>query len=176
VTTAGIDSGFYLRMRLCGEIRHLASPKPLTISSINRIFAGMARIMAIDYGLKRTGLAWTDPLQIIATGIGSVETIILETELKKLMASEVVEAIVLGYPTRGDGSDTDATAAVRTFLDTLKSWFPAMPVHLWDERFTSKMAFQSMIDAGLKQKKRRDKHLINEISATLILQEYLQQQ
>lgn len=136
----------------------------------------MARIIAIDYGLKRTGLAWTDPLQIIATGIGSVETKILETELKKLMTSEIIEAIVLGYPTKGDGSDTDSTEAVRAFEQQLHTWFPATVIHLWDERFTSKMAFQTMIDSGLKQKKRRDKHLINEISATLILQEYLQQQ
>lgn len=136
----------------------------------------MARIMAIDYGLKRTGLAWTDPLQIIATGIGSVETFVLETELKKLFASESIEAIVLGYPTKLDGSDTDSTAAVKAFEQQLHAWFPTTPIHLWDERFTSKMAFQTMIDSGLKRKKRRDKHLVNEISATLILQQYLQQQ
>lgn len=136
----------------------------------------MARIIAIDYGLKRTGLAWTDPMQIIATGLGSFETHKLESELKKVCGQEEVEAIVLGFPTKPDGSDTNSTEAVRVFEGQLSEWFPQMEIHLWDERYSSQMAFQAMIDSGLKRKKRRDKHLINEVSATLILQEFLQQQ
>ena len=134
----------------------------------------MGRIIAIDYGSKRTGLAWTDPLQIIATGIGSIETPLLKRKLKELAGSETIEKIVLGFPTRFDGTDTDSTAGVRAFKELLHKWFPQIPVVLWDERLTSRMAFQSMIDGGLKKKKRRDKHLVNEISATLILQEFLE--
>ena len=135
----------------------------------------MPRIIAIDYGKKRTGLAWTDPLKMIATGIGSFDTVILDEKLKSLIDKEEIEAIVLGYPTRLDGTDSHVTEEVRTLKENLEKQYPQIRIHLWDERLTSKMAFQAMIDGGLKKKKRRDKHLVNEISAVIILQEFLQQ-
>ncbi|MCB0836001.1 MAG: Holliday junction resolvase RuvX [Bacteroidetes bacterium] len=135
----------------------------------------MPRIIAIDYGKKRTGLAWTDPLKMIATGIGSFDTAILDEKLKSLIDKEEIEAIVLGYPTRLDGTDSHVTEEVRTLKENLEKQYPQIRIHLWDERLTSKMAFQAMIDGGLKKKKRRDKHLVNEISAVIILQEFLQQ-
>ncbi|MEZ4847772.1 MAG: Holliday junction resolvase RuvX [Bacteroidia bacterium] len=135
----------------------------------------MPRIIAIDYGKKRTGLAWTDPLKMIATGIGSFDTAILDEKLKSLIDKEEIEAIVLGYPTRMDGTDSHVTEEVRTLKENLAKQYPQIRIHLWDERLTSKMAFQAMIDGGLKKKKRRDKHLVNEISAVIILQEFLQQ-
>ncbi|MEO1449620.1 MAG: Holliday junction resolvase RuvX [Bacteroidota bacterium] len=132
------------------------------------------RIIAIDYGSKRTGLAWTDPMQIIATGIGSFDTPLIEAKLKELVAKESVETIVLGYPTRLDGSDTHITAAVREFEIKLKTWFPAVQVLRWDERFTSKEASRAILEGGAKKKKRQDKHLVNEVAATLLLQDYMQ--
>lgn len=129
--------------------------------------------MALDYGLKRTGIAWTDPLQIIATGLGSVDTAFLKEEVGNKIKEGEVEELVLGFPTRLDGADTHATQAVRDFHEWLNNSFPSLRVTLWDERFTSKMAHQSMLDAGLSKKKRRDKHLVNQVSATIILQEFL---
>ena len=133
----------------------------------------MGRILSIDYGKKRTGLAWTDPFQIIATGIGSIDTPKLKEELINRVKEGEVEEIVLGFPTRLDGSDTHATQAVKDFQKWLVKRWPEMKIHLWDERFTSKMAHQTMLDAGLSRKKRKDKHLVNQISATIILQEFL---
>ncbi|MEZ4772799.1 MAG: Holliday junction resolvase RuvX [Bacteroidia bacterium] len=134
----------------------------------------MPRIIAIDYGLKRTGLAWTDPMQIIATGIGSFDTSGLDNKLAELFASEAISEIVLGFPTRTDGTDTHVTEAVRNLGDQLQKKYPQVKIHFRDERFTSKMAFQTMIDAGLSRKKRQDKHLVNQISATIILQEFME--
>ncbi|MEO0472016.1 MAG: Holliday junction resolvase RuvX [Bacteroidota bacterium] len=136
----------------------------------------MPRILAIDYGKKRTGLAWTDPLQLIASGLGTVDTVNLEQELAQRLSGNEVEAVVLGYPTRMDGSDSHVTEDVRKLADKLRKQYPAKEVHLWDERFTSQLAVQAMIDAGLKKKKRRDKKLIDQISATIILQEFLESQ
>ncbi len=135
----------------------------------------MGRIIAIDYGLKRTGLAWTDPMKIIATGIGSFEAEVLRAKLDELITQENIESILLGYPMRLDGSDTHSTAAVRKFEAWLNKKYPQLPIHRWDERFTSKMAMQAMIDGGVKKKRRRDKHLINQVSATLMLQEYIRE-
>ncbi|MEZ4826916.1 MAG: Holliday junction resolvase RuvX [Bacteroidia bacterium] len=134
----------------------------------------MPRIIAIDYGAKRTGLAWTDPLQMIATGIGSIDTVLLDQKLAELFSRETISEIVVGYPTRMDGTDTHITEAVRQLAAQLEKKYPGVGIHLRDERFTSKMAFQTMIDAGLSKKKRQDKHLINQISATIILQEFLE--
>lgn len=133
----------------------------------------MGRILAIDYGIKRTGLAWTDPFKIIATGLEGLDTIKLKEKLIDIVQHEDIEAIVLGFPTRWSGEDTDATADVRKFNQWLTTTFPTIAIHLQDERFTSKLAQQAMLDGGLKKKKRRDKHLVNEISAVIILQEYL---
>jgi len=135
----------------------------------------VGRIIAIDYGLKRTGLAWTDPMKIIATGIGSFEAEVLRAKLDELITQENIESILLGYPMRLDGSDTHSTAAVRKFEAWLNKKYPQLPIHRWDERFTSKMAMQAMIDGGVKKKRRRDKHLINQVSATLMLQEYIRE-
>lgn len=134
----------------------------------------MPRIIAIDYGSKRTGLAWTDPMQIIATGIGSFDTSQLENKLGELFAKEEISEIVLGFPTRTDGTDTHVTEAVRKLGEQLQKKYPQVTLHYRDERFTSKMAFQTMIDAGLSRKKRQDKHLVNQISATIILQEFME--
>jgi putative holliday junction resolvase len=134
----------------------------------------MGRVLAIDYGKKRTGLAVTDPLQLIASGLGTVPTHELIPYLKKYFAAESVELILIGYPRNLDGNDTDATALVTECIRILNKNFPDLPVRKVDERFTSKMAFQTMIDSGLKKKDRQNKALVDEISATIILQEYLQ--
>jgi putative Holliday junction resolvase len=134
----------------------------------------MARILAIDYGKKRTGLAVTDPLQMIATGLTTVATHELIPYLKKYMAGEAVELILIGEPKNLDGEATDATALVTECVRILQKNFPQIPVKKVDERFTSKLAFRSMIDSGLKKKDRQNKGLVDEISATIILQEYLQ--
>jgi putative Holliday junction resolvase len=130
--------------------------------------------MAIDYGKKRTGLAVTDPLKMIATGLGMVPSHELIPFLKKYFAAEAVELIIIGMPKNLDGSATDATGLVQECIRILKKHFPEMPLKQMDERFTSKMAFQSMLDSGLKKKDRQQKGLVDEISATILLQEYLQ--
>lgn len=135
----------------------------------------MARIIGIDYGLKRTGLAWTDPLQIIATGLDTVETPRLQDRLKEIIQKEPVEAIVIGMPTKLDGSPTDTTAGVLKLEQQLKSLYPQLKIALWDEQFSSKKAMQAMIQGGMSKKGRRDKAMIDKVSATIILQEYLAQ-
>ncbi|CAL1520024.1 Holliday junction resolvase RuvX [Chitinophaga sp. MM2321] len=134
----------------------------------------MARIMAIDYGKKRTGLAVTDPLKLIATGLTTVATHELIPFLKKYFAAEQVEMILIGEPKHLDGNDTHATPLVVECIRIINKNFPDIPVKKVDERFTSKMAFQTMIDSGLKKKDRQNKALVDEISATIILQAYLQ--
>jgi putative Holliday junction resolvase len=133
----------------------------------------MARIIAIDYGLKRTGLAVTDPLQIIATGLTTVESPKLISFLKDYFKKETVELILIGEPKNQDDSDTHATPLVKQVIIHLQKEFPAVPIKTVDERFTSKMASRAMIDMGLKKKQRRNKALVDEIAATIILQEYL---
>lgn len=130
--------------------------------------------MAIDYGKKRTGLAVTDPLKIIASGLTTVDTEKLVWYLKEYFAKEEVELILLGNPKRLDGSDNDITPKVEKFFGQLQKLFPQIPAKLIDERFTSKMAFQTMIDSGLKKKDRQNKALIDEVSATILLQGYLE--
>lgn len=148
---------------------------PLNYNPIGEFvyICGMARIIAIDFGLKRTGLAWTDPMQIIATGLETVPTSDLMAKLKSLVEKETVEGFVLGWPTRHDGSDTDSTPGVRKFEKRLRKAFPDLQIELWDERFTSKMAVRAMIQAGVPKKKRQNKALIDQTSATIILQEFL---
>jgi putative holliday junction resolvase len=133
----------------------------------------MPRILSIDYGLKRTGLAVTDPLQIIATGLTTVETPKLINFLKEYFKKETVELIIIGEPKNLDDSDTHATPLVKQFILLLQKEFPSIPVKMIDERFTSKMASRAMIDMGMKKKERRNKGLIDEIAATMMLQEYL---
>lgn len=133
----------------------------------------MARLLSIDFGKKRTGIAVSDPLQIIATGLTTVETPGLIAFLKNYFASESVELVLIGLPKNLKNEDTDATELVEKFLMVFKSQFPTMPIKTLDERFTSKMAFQSMIDSGMKKKDRRDKATVDMVSATIILQGYM---
>jgi putative holliday junction resolvase len=133
----------------------------------------VGRIIGIDFGLKRTGLAWTDPLKIIATGLETVPTDTLLPHLKTLVQKENVEAIVLGMPYKLDGSDTDTTQPVLNLQKQLIATFPQLKIALWDEQYSSKRAMESMIAGGVSKKKRRDKALIDKVSATLILQDYL---
>jgi putative Holliday junction resolvase len=133
----------------------------------------MPRILSIDYGLKRTGLAVTDPLQIIATGLTTVETPKLIPFLKDYFKKEAVELIIMGEPKNWDESDTHATPLVKKAVEKLKKEFPAMPIKMVDERYTSKLASQAMIEMGLKKKQRQNKALVDEIAATIMLQEYL---
>ena len=133
----------------------------------------MARIIAIDYGGKRTGLAVTDPFQIIASGLTTVPSGELINFLKNYFQQEEVELIIIGEPKNWDDSDTHATPMVEAFIKNLKKNFPQKPIVKVDERFTSKMAKQSMLDSGMKKKDRRNKALVDEIAATIMLQEYL---
>lgn len=134
----------------------------------------MARIMAIDYGGKRTGIAVTDPLQIIATGLTTIASSEMIPFLKKYFQNEQVELIVIGMPKNWDESDTHGTEPARQAVAKLRKEFPAIPVKEVDERYTSKMAKDAMLQMGMKKKDRRDKKIIDEIAATIILQEYLQ--
>ena len=133
----------------------------------------MARIMSIDYGLKRTGLAVTDPLQIIATGLTTVETGRLMPFLKDYFLKEQVELVIIGEPKNLDDSDTHATPLVEKFTKAFEKTFPSIPIKKIDERFTSKLASRAMLDMGLKKKQRQNKALVDEIAATILLQEYL---
>jgi putative holliday junction resolvase len=133
----------------------------------------MPRILAIDYGLKRTGLAVTDPLQIIATALTTVESPKLIQFLKDYFKKEEVELIVIGEPKNWDESDTHATPLVKKLVEKLKKEFPNMPLKLVDERYTSKMAGDAIIEMGIKKKDRRDKSLVDKVAATIILQEYM---
>lgn len=132
------------------------------------------RILALDYGKKRTGLAVTDPLQLIASGLTTVLTHELIPYLRKYIAQEPVELFVIGEPKNLDGEATHGTALVEECIRILQKNFPEIPVKKMDERFTSKMAFRSLIDSGVKKKDRQNKALVDEVSATIILQEYLQ--
>jgi putative holliday junction resolvase len=133
----------------------------------------MPRIICIDYGLKRTGLAVTDPLQIIATGLTTVESKQLIPFLTDYFSKEPVELIIIGEPKNWDDTATHATPLVEQCIKELTKNFPAIPIKTVDERFTSKMAKDSMIEMGLKKKDRRNKALVDEIAATIMLQEYL---
>ncbi|MEP6845876.1 MAG: Holliday junction resolvase RuvX [Panacibacter sp.] len=133
----------------------------------------MARILSIDYGAKRTGLAVTDPLQIIAGGLTALDTKDLLPFLKKYFQQETVELILIGEPKNWDDSDTHATPLVRAFIKKLLKEFPSIPLKTVDERYTSKLAVQAMVEMGMKKKERRNKKNVDEIAATIMLQEYL---
>lgn len=134
----------------------------------------MARILCIDFGLKRTGIAVTDPLQIIATGLTTVDSPGLISFLKKYFQQETVELIIIGEPKNLDDSDTHATPLVQETIKKLEKEFPQIPVKMVDERYTSKMAKQAMIDMGMKKKDRRNKRTVDEIAATIMLQQYME--
>ena len=133
----------------------------------------MARILALDYGTKRTGIAVTDELKMIASGLTTVQTPELINFLEEYFKKEKVERVLVGEPKRMDDTPSESEVHIQEFLKSFSEKFPQMPLERVDERFTSKMAMQSMIDGGLKKKKRRDKALIDEISATIILQTWL---
>ncbi|MEO8934181.1 MAG: Holliday junction resolvase RuvX [Xanthomarina sp.] len=133
----------------------------------------MGRILAIDFGKVRTGIAVTDELQIIASGLETVATSELIDFLKTYTVSENVELFVVGEPKQMNNEPSESEVFIIPFLEKLKKIFPNIPVKRVDERFTSKIAFQTMIDSGLSKKQRKNKALVDEISATLILQSYL---
>ena len=134
----------------------------------------MARILAIDYGGKRTGLAVTDPLQIIATGLTTIVSQDLISFLKNYFLQEQVELIIIGLPKNLDDSNTDGTALAESAIKSIRKNFPHIPLKTVDERYTSKMAKAAMLEMGMKKKDRRDKKLVDEIAATIMLQEYMQ--
>ena len=135
----------------------------------------MGRKIALDFGLKRTGIAITDEMNIIASGLTTVDSRDLMKFLEKLIPEKNVDTIVLGEPKRMNNEDSHITENVRWLKEDLEKKFPALQISMIDERFTSKMAFQSMIDGGLSQKQRKNKALVDEISATIILQSYMSQ-
>ena len=136
-------------------------------------FYVLARILALDYGKVRTGVAVTDEMQLIASGLTTVDTKDLIKFLSKYVAEEKVGCFVVGEPKQMDNTLSESEVLIEGFLMKLNNEFPNIPVERQDERFTSKMAFQSMLDSGVKKSKRKDKRLVDEISATLILQAYL---
>lgn len=134
----------------------------------------MARILSIDYGKKRTGLAVTDPLQIIPNGLATVATSTLIDFLKDYLSRESVERVVIGEPRQMNGEASENLARVQQFVARFKKLFPTVQIEFYDERFTSVLAHRAIIDSGIGKKARRNKALVDEISATIILQDYLQ--
>lgn len=135
----------------------------------------MARILSIDYGKKRVGMAVTDPGQIIATRLTTIPTHTIWDFLKEYFLMEKVETVVVGYPRQMNNEASEAVRYINPFLRKFQQVYPEIRLELYDERFTSKMAFQTMIDGGLKKKQRQNKEMIDGISATIILQNYLEQ-
>ncbi len=135
----------------------------------------MGRIMAIDYGRKRVGIAVTDPLQLIAGGLTTVHSSKVIDFLQDYLGKEEVDCIVVGLPTDMDNKPSEASRYIEPFVRHLSKRYPHIPIERMDERFTSRMAFQTMIDAGLKRKARQNKELVDTISATIILQSYMEQ-
>lgn len=133
----------------------------------------MGRLLAIDYGSKRTGVAVTDEMQIIASGLTTVDTKNIINFLKSYIDKESVDLILIGLPKQMNNELSESEPLILKFIKILDKELPDIPIHRVDERFTSKMAFQTMIDSGLNKKKRKNKALVDEISATLILQSYL---
>ena len=133
----------------------------------------MPRILAIDYGIKRTGLAVTDELQIIAPGLTTVPSEKVISYLKDYFSKENVSKVLIGEPKQMNGQPSESTPIIEKFVKEFSEQFPEMKIERVDERFTSKMAFQTMIDSGLKKKQRQNKALVDEIAATIMLQDYL---
>ncbi|NMH24186.1 Holliday junction resolvase RuvX [Flavobacterium solisilvae] len=133
----------------------------------------MPRILAIDYGIKRTGIAVTDEMQIIASGLTTVPSETAIAFLKEYFSKENVVKVLIGEPKQMNGLASESTPIIEKFVTDFQTAFPEMKVERVDERFTSKMAFQTMIDSGLKKKKRQNKALVDEIAATILLQDYL---
>lgn len=134
----------------------------------------MGRVLSIDYGKKRTGIAVTDALQLIANGLATVETASVADFIVDYVRREPVERIVVGYPRQANGADSENTARVKAFVQRLNKLLPDMPVEYFDERYTSVLAHQAMLEGGLKKKARQNKALVDEISATIILQGWME--
>ncbi|MET3731031.1 Holliday junction resolvase RuvX [Moheibacter stercoris] len=134
----------------------------------------MPRIIAIDYGMKRTGIAVTDDLQIIATALDTVDTKVLFPFLEKYFAENTIQEIVVGLPMRMHGEVGQLEVEIQKFISTLQEKFPSIPIFRQDESFTSKMASQAIFHSGAKKKKRQEKGLIDRVSATIILQSYME--
>ncbi len=135
----------------------------------------MGRILAIDYGRKKSGVAVTDPMQIVANGLDTIPSSELLDFIDKYLKEEDVDVLVLGYARQNTGEDSESMKYIKPFYNRLRNKYPDLNVEWVDERFTSKIAFQTMIDGGLKKKARRNKELVDKISATIILQSYLEQ-
>jgi putative Holliday junction resolvase len=148
--------------------------KKQLVLQLKKLYNAMGRILAIDYGTKRTGLAVTDPLQIVANPLTTVATKDIFTFLEKYLTDENVEAIVIGMPRDLFNNDSHSTQAVKQFVALVKKKYDAYPVHLHDERFTSKMALDAMIRSGSSKSDRRKKENIDKLSATIILQSYME--
>ena len=133
----------------------------------------MARILAIDYGIKRTGIAVTDEMQLIASGLTTIATPTLFSFLNDYLANEKVEKVIIGEPKQMNGLPSESAVYIEQFCVEFKKTYPNMPLVKVDERFTSKLAFKTMIDSGLNKKKRQNKALIDEIAATILLQDYI---
>ena len=135
----------------------------------------MGRILAIDYGKKRVGIAVTDPSQIIATKLATIPAHSIWDFLEEYFSSEQVDEVVIGYPRQMNNQASGAVVYINPFIKKFKQKYPGMPLEMVDERFTSKMAFQTMIDGGVRKKARKDKAMVDAISATIILQSYMEQ-
>jgi putative Holliday junction resolvase len=133
----------------------------------------MPRILAIDYGIKRTGIAVTDEMQMIAFGLTTIPSETAIAFLKDYFSKENVSSVIIGEPKQMDGTPSQSAELINNFVVKFQKAFPGMPVERVDERFTSKMAFQTMIDSGLNKKQRQNKALVDEIAATIMLQDYL---
>ena len=133
----------------------------------------MARILSIDYGMKRTGIAVTDPLKIIATALTTIESAKIFSFLEEYLKKETVELILIGYPLNLDDSPTEMTADVQRIMGIMKRKFPSIPIKTMDERFSSVMASRALVDMGMKKKQRREKGIIDQVAAAMMLQEYL---
>jgi len=133
----------------------------------------MARILAIDYGVKRTGIAVTDEMQLIASGLTTIETPNLFNFLTTYFTTEKVEKVIIGEPKQMNGLPSESSIYIEQFIIEFEKTYPTIPLHKVDERFTSKLAFKTMIDSGLNKKKRQNKALIDEIAATILLQDYI---
>jgi putative Holliday junction resolvase len=132
------------------------------------------KVVALDFGIKRTGIAISDEMKMIASGLKTVDTRNLMGDLKKIIVEESVDTLVVGQPKHIDGKPMQLEKNILYFIEDIQTLFPSLIIKRIDERFTSKMAFQTMIDSGLKKKQRQNKGLVDEISATIILQNYLQ--
>lgn len=134
----------------------------------------MGRVLAIDYGVRRTGLAVTDPLQIIPGGLTTVDTPQVLAYLKNYLSKEKVERFVVGLPKQTNGRDSDNLPRVRAFVAQLQKTFPTVPVEMWDERYTSVLAQRTILESGIGKMARRNKALVDEVSATIILQGWME--